>query len=279
VAALPPFETASAGNKDIFVGDGQAVTIAAGKYRHIVLLHDATLTFTGGIYDIASLWIEDRSKAVFNASSKVRIRYGFAADDRAYVGPANGSSIDATQIVFFVGGADALFPFTRGAGFGPNGTVYANFYAPNGTLAMDDGVQATGSFIARNIVIGKKVQITLANSFTGLTKSSGDVWTLEPGGSTATEQIPTEYALGQNYPNPFNPTTTIAFQVAGSGLQDVQLMVYDLLGREVTTLVNEPRGPGNYRLQFDARNLASGMYIYRLTVGGFVESRHMILLK
>ena len=56
-------------------------------------------------------------------------------------------------------------------------------------------------------------------------------------------------------------------------------MVYDLLGREVMTLVNEAREPGEYRMQFDAANLASGMYIYRLTVGTFVESRKMMVLK
>jgi hypothetical protein len=89
--------------------------------------------------------------------------------------------------------------------------------------------------------------------------------------------LPKAYALSQNYPNPFNPTTEIAFALPKSGL--TTLKVYDLLGREVTTLVNRSLQAGDHRLSFDASSLASGIYFYRLESGSFSATKKMILLK
>jgi hypothetical protein len=89
--------------------------------------------------------------------------------------------------------------------------------------------------------------------------------------------VPAEFVLEQNYPNPFNPATRIPFAVRGSGF--VSLKVYDVLGREVRTLVNENLPPGSYEVTFDAEGLASGVYIYRLTAGEFRASRRMMLVR
>jgi hypothetical protein len=89
--------------------------------------------------------------------------------------------------------------------------------------------------------------------------------------------IPTAYALTQNYPNPFNPTTTIKFELPKSS--DVKLSVYDVLGREVSMLVNEKRNAGVHEVTFDGANLASGVYIYRLTAGDYVQSKKLIVLR
>ena len=83
--------------------------------------------------------------------------------------------------------------------------------------------------------------------------------------------------LNQNYPNPFNPTTTISFSIPSSAF--TSLKVYDILGNEVATLVNEEKQAGNYELQFDASNLSSGIYLYKLQVCSFVETKKMILIK
>ncbi len=93
--------------------------------------------------------------------------------------------------------------------------------------------------------------------------------------------VPDRFVLEQNYPNPFNPSTTIRFGIpAGVGVNDVAaLRVFDLLGREVATLVNQRLAPGTYSAQFETGGLASGVYLYRLTVGHFVETRKMILTK
>jgi hypothetical protein len=90
---------------------------------------------------------------------------------------------------------------------------------------------------------------------------------------------PASYSLSQNYPNPFNPTTEIGFQISGFGLQDVRLLVYDVLGREVATLMHEPKAPGSYTVRFDAKGLASGVYFYRLSAGDFVETKRLLVLK
>ena len=86
------------------------------------------------------------------------------------------------------------------------------------------------------------------------------------------------YNLEQNYPNPFNPTTNIRYSIRDAGL--VTLKVYDLLGREVATLVNQAQPPGNYQVTFDASRLtSSGMYIYRLQSGSFTRTMKMLLVK
>jgi len=90
--------------------------------------------------------------------------------------------------------------------------------------------------------------------------------------------------LGQNYPNPFNPTTTIRFFVRGADGQIpttsfVTLKVFDMLGREVTTLVNEEMKPGSYQRTFDGSRLASGVYLYRLQAGTFVQTKKLLLLR
>lgn len=103
-------------------------------------------------------------------------------------------------------------------------------------------------------------------------------------GVTPPSAEPSIFQLSQNYPNPFNPKTSIKYTVGGTkgqgpGISKIRLVVYDLLGREVAVLVNEPKAAGSYELTFDGSGLASGMYIYRLTAGSFVQSRKMVLVK
>jgi hypothetical protein len=90
-------------------------------------------------------------------------------------------------------------------------------------------------------------------------------------------EIPTEYNLYQNYPNPFNPTTTIKYSVKEAGM--VTLKVYDILGKEITTLVNEIKSPGEYTVTFNASSLPSGIYFYTMQAGGFKASNKLLLLK
>jgi hypothetical protein len=89
--------------------------------------------------------------------------------------------------------------------------------------------------------------------------------------------IPTEYSLKQNYPNPFNPTTQIRYSIVNGGI--VTLKVFDLLGREVATLVNEEKPAGTYQVEFNAKGLASGIYFYTLVSGNFAATKKLILLK
>ncbi|MGD8781286.1 MAG: T9SS type A sorting domain-containing protein [Ignavibacteria bacterium] len=87
----------------------------------------------------------------------------------------------------------------------------------------------------------------------------------------------TEYSLEQNYPNPFNPTTTISYQIPVAG--NVTLKIYDVLGKEVITLVNETQASGVYNVEFNASQLASGVYIYRLSCNDFIQMKKLLLMK
>ncbi len=104
-----------------------------------------------------------------------------------------------------------------------------------------------------------------------------DCWTSAVGVNETDGSVPVESSLSQNYPNPFNPRTEIRYQV--SGVSPVRLIVYDLLGREVMTLVNETEKAGVYAVGFDGSSLASGAYFCRLTAGAYVATRKMILMK
>ena len=90
-------------------------------------------------------------------------------------------------------------------------------------------------------------------------------------------QIPVQTILYQNYPNPFNPKTKIGFRIAEFGF--VSLKVYDVLGEEITTIINEEKSAGNYEVEFDANNLPSGIYFCRLKAGSYIQTKKLLLLK
>jgi photosystem II stability/assembly factor-like uncharacterized protein len=95
-------------------------------------------------------------------------------------------------------------------------------------------------------------------------------------------EVPERFSLYQNYPNPFNPVTIIKFDIPpskGARGMMVRLLIYDILGRELTALVNEELKPGTYEVSWDGSNYPSGVYFYRLTAGDYTETRKMILLK
>ena len=89
--------------------------------------------------------------------------------------------------------------------------------------------------------------------------------------------IPTEFGLSQNYPNPFNPTTSIEYRVSSN--ENVSIKVYNMLGQEVMTLVNEVKSPGTYNVKMDGSQLASGVYIYRMAAGSFSSVKKFVLMK
>ena len=101
----------------------------------------------------------------------------------------------------------------------------------------------------------------------------GDQWV----GVEDEDNVVLSYELAQNYPNPFNPATQIQYSLEQSS--NVTLRVFDILGREVATLINENQNAGRHVVNFDASNFASGIYLYRLEAGSFVQVKKMILMK
>jgi hypothetical protein len=122
-----------------------------------------------------------------------------------------------------------------------------------------------------NIFALKTDSLCNASLFTGINISS--------------TKFPEDFQLLQNYPNPFNPSTTIDYELPNAG--SVKIIVYDISGKEVKTLINEFRQAGSYNVIFDGKNLASGVYFYKLVVSGanligsnnFVQTRRMVLIK
>jgi hypothetical protein len=134
--------------------------------------------------------------------------------------------------------------------------------------------------IEKYAVVGTTMFITGLDLSVGL-KTTTHAWKRALSEITEVREVsstvPQSFSLKQNYPNPFNPSTKIWFEVRNAGL--VSLKVYDVLGREVETLVNENLHAGSYETTLDASRLASGVYLYKIQVGTFVETKKMILAK
>ncbi|WP_337866977.1 T9SS type A sorting domain-containing protein [Ignavibacterium sp.] len=139
------------------------------------------------------------------------------------------------------------------------------FVNGNGTTSESNSY----SFIDDNLSIGKYAyrlkQIDLDGSFTYSNEIDVDLG------------LPLSFSLNQNYPNPFNPSTSIKYQV--SSISNVSLKVYDVLGKEVVTLVNQIQPAGNYEVSFNASSLTSGIYFYKLQAASFSQTKKMLLLK
>ena len=125
------------------------------------------------------------------------------------------------------------------------------YYQPNGSTADPDFISTFGQ---------------IAPSYNDSQKET----------ASAAQELPSDYSIG-NYPNPFNPTTTINYQLPENGF--VTIKVYDVLGKEVATLVDENKSAGYYNVNFDASKLTSGVYIYTINANGFAQSKKMLLMK
>ena len=171
-----------------------------------------------------------------------------------------------------------------------NGPTFNAFEYIYGFVSASDG-----SFIKESTGFGdfayrvRYIAMTGAKSFVQPYSAPQDHWTNQDDKSDQWEQNPlltdvkdvntvvNSYKLSQNYPNPFNPTTIINFSIPQNGL--VTLQVYNILGQKVVTLINKTMNAGAYKVSFNASNLSSGVYLYRLRVNGFTATRKMMLLK
>jgi hypothetical protein len=167
---------------------------------------------------------------------------------------------------FFTGSGGFVSPVRTFTGFVPGTDITANFNANTQGLQPDS--LYTLNIYSRDANGG--LGVVHRQSFLVSVMMSA----AEPIRRNST---PTTFALEQNYPNPFNPSTGIRYQVPQ--VSDVRLDVFDMLGRKVSTLVNERQAAGSYQVNFNATNLASGTYFYRLQAGVFVETKKMLLVK
>ncbi len=160
----------------------------------------------------------------------------------------------------------------------------------NGGLTILSETHRMSGTIGQTIIGQTSSQINIVKS--GIWYSASDLFTSVD--QKLKNALPTEFYLEQNYPNPFNPTTKIRYSIPvgahpPAGRQgravSVQLKVYDILGKEIATLVNEQQPPGNYEVTFNAvkayrhASLPSGIYFYQLQDGDFIQTKKMIILK
>lgn len=134
---------------------------------------------------------------------------------------------------------------------------------------------------ANSEIVSEAGQNLVGVSGKGNTWITGGFFTSHPniftGVNNTEESVPGKYQLYQNYPNPFNPSTIISWQLPSKS--HVLLKVYNVLGKEISTLVNEVRPAGKYKIIFDAGTLASGVYFYRLIADSFSETKKMLLIR
>ncbi|HEY5125432.1 MAG TPA: LamG-like jellyroll fold domain-containing protein [Ignavibacteria bacterium] len=179
--------------------------------------------------------------------------------------PGNANNVGMHMVTIFDDQADSTIGGTVLAPFSPR-------VKPVNTLSVFNGQPALGWW---KIIITDIYPATDNGILLG--------WGLQfnnqiiTGGSSLVTEVPGKFDLYQNYPNPFNPVTTIKYEIAKT--VSVKIVVFDILGREIKTLVNEVKKSGSYSLVFDASEFASGSYYYRLSAGDYVNTKKMIVIK
>ncbi|HAX48188.1 MAG TPA: hypothetical protein DCX92_04315 [Bacteroidetes bacterium] len=169
---------------------------------------------------------------------------------------------------------------TPGANYWPDGAGYSNGsfglyrygnHTVNDTLAAI--MRTTSTYEVRSLFCDPRYFSGAGGWQPVLAALLGNLVGVNP----VNNQVPQVYSLSQNYPNPFNPVTNIKFSIPAAG--NVKLVIFDILGREVKTLLNDVKPAGNYVVDFNAAELSSGAYFYRLESGNFVETKKMLLVK
>lgn len=197
-----------------------------------------------------------------------------------YDGPNN--SVDVSRSVFVDNSSNV---YISGSSKGTTSDDYATIkYSPSGSQVWVMAYNGTGNL---NDYSSSVVADNSGNAYvTGRSYGSGsdyDYATIKYGDligiQPVVNEVPDRFSLSQNYPNPFNPVTKIQFSIPGSSVGQILLTVYDILGREIATLVNEQLKPGKYEVNWDASNYPSGTYLYTLTTEYFNQTKRMVLIK
>jgi len=188
----------------------------------------------------------------------------FRSTDRGSNWSPVSSSLSSATVNSFAFAGTKLFAAIRDSG------IY---------VATDSGTAWTPANSGLNSAFVYSLAVCGTNLFAGV--QNGGVWRRPLSEMVTSAGLlespgPTEYALEQNYPNPFNPTTTIKFELPRAS--HVNLSVFDILGREVSVLVNERKDGGVYEMKFDGSGMASGVYFYRLQAGTYGETKKLLLL-
>jgi flagellar hook assembly protein FlgD len=271
--ALPKLSF-SAGGKNVTVGKHKSPSLAPGYYGDVKVENDATLFLQNGEYFFKSFDVKDRAVLaidVTNGPVKINVvaTLHFRNSAEMTITPYgdNGS-----RWVTFNGMGDVTVE--------DNCRILAAIIAPAKRVNLNKNVFFKGSISAREIIVGEYVTFLYHTSNSTVPKENAD-------GDETVENVEqpvmvTQYELAQNYPNPFNPSTTIRFSIPTA--EQTTLQIYDLRGALVKTLVLGMLAAGRHQIVWDGRNangqpVASGMYLYRIQAGSFVQMKRMLLVR
>ena len=277
VDSIPlPVITFSAGGDDVFVTGGDTVSLSPGSYGTVIVHPEGNLMLSAGEYFFTELIMEGKSTLVTDVS-----------DGLVFINIVTNMKFKKGVISKIIPDGDAgsikvVYNSiqTEDLRIGRGSRVLGSIIAPYAEVNLERETLFRGAVCAYRV---KLEQFAVALHHFAKAKLPADSVALAKQVADLEDLLPEKFELAQNYPNPFNPTTTIAFSVANEPVR-VSLIIYDITGRVVQTLVNEKMEPGNYEILWDGRNrqqqrVASGLYIYRIIAGKFVKSRKMILLK
>ncbi len=288
----------SNGTLDSTFGSGGTVRVAVplpGIPNEVGLAYSVAALPDGKI--LAGGYCSDSGFAVvrFNGNGTIDNTFGVMGAATTNISGSNGTGDEALSMAVGSDGQIVLAGHSSVSGNGYNAFAVACFDS-NGTLEKTFGTN--GSTItnisggdgsddeANAVAIQKDGKIIAAGYSSGVPPYLGSIgWAFAiarflpsiPTAVAAGQTIPNKYVLYQNYPNPFNPSTVISYQL--SALSSVTLKVYDVLGREIETLVSQRQKAGLYQVTFNASRLSSGVYFYRIVAGNFSDTKKLLLLK
>jgi hypothetical protein len=234
--------------------------------------------FLAGYYDGDGVYLSTNNGSSWNkVLASPRVTSLAVSGNNIFAGTSGGVYLSTDNGLNWIAVGDIdfvdAFVFSGNNIFAANGGVYLSTNDGSSWIAVNDG------FPARRQIY--TVSIIANDIYAGAFEGSG-VWR-RPLSEMITDvrdkqnNMPTHFALEQNYPNPFNPVTTISFSLPSKSF--VSLKVFDLIGREVATLVNEELSSGTHSRQWNAAALPSGIYFYQLQAGNFTETRKLVLLR
>ena len=217
--------------------------------------------------DVANSLVVDKSGNVYIAGTSGTIKYS-ADGTQQWIGTYGGidMAIDTIGNVY-VTSSDSTGIVTVRYNSSGNAEWIARYSTIDSSSTYPEGIEIDD---VGNVYVVGKSRRQYANTLIKYVQITTSV-------NKDESRIPSSFSLLQNYPNPFNPATVISFELPVTS--NVSLKIYDLLGREVADLVNEIRSAGSYKAQWNAANMPSGVYFYRLQAGEYVETKKLVLMK
>ncbi|MCI0555705.1 MAG: FG-GAP-like repeat-containing protein, partial [Anaerolineae bacterium] len=269
-----PILSFSAGGANKTVARNSSMSISPGTYGTVTINSNGTLYLGTGEYFISTIDAKSSAKIscdVSNGTVKINLAREIKLATRVQI-LATGGNASANKVIIATQQRKKL-------NIGKDAHIQATLLAPLALVNFGAGSSIKGSVCADSILTNTNVSFRPHNSLSNTARASQ--LTVEDEIESEDESVvtasPSSYSLSQNYPNPFNASTTIRYEIPNR--TNVQLEVIDALGRQIAVLVNEEKEAGYHEVDWQANDIASGVYFYRLKAGSFVETKKLILLR